>query len=260
MSLTRRIGGSIAAAFLLCLVSPAANAGPDCGGRPLIVFAAASLTDAANDMAAAFEEETGCTVSVSIAGSSTLARQVAEGAPAGVFLSANRQWVDWLQEEAPDRVIGDPVVIARNSLVAVSSKAPAKDAGLAAILSPHFAMGDPAHVPAGIYGKAALETLGVWAEIEKNGVFTENVRVALQLAARGEVGAAIVYATDAKMEPDLAIAWRFDPETHPEIAYEGVVIDGSEPGAAFLDLVDSRQGREILSRYGFMPGKAAGNG
>lgn len=254
-----RIAALSVALLLAVAAAPASASGLACGDRPLVVFAAASMTDAVGEFAREFEADTGCRVAVSVAGSSTLARQIAEGAPAGVFISANRDWVDWLARNAPERLAGEPVIVARNGLVAaVRSGAGADIAGL---LSKRFAMADPQHVPAGIYGKAALSSLGIWDAVSANAVFTENVRVALALAARGEVGAAIVYSTDARMQPDLVVAFRFDPASHPEIVYDAVLLTGGEAvGKAFLDRLTAPQGQEILARYGFLPGGRGGEG
>ena len=154
---------------------------------------------------------------------------------------------------------GEPMVIARNGLVVASKSTDSAD--IADLLSSRFAMGDPTNVPAGIYAKAALETLGIWDAVSANAAFAENVRVALAMAARGEVGAAIVYSTDARMQPDLAIAYRFDPASHPEIAYEAVLLTGGgEVGQAFLDRLSAPQGQAILARFGFLAGGEAGQG
>ena len=167
--------------------------------------------------------------------------------------------MSWLQENAPDRLAGNPVVIARNGLVVAAKSAGSTD--IADLLSSRFAMGDPTNVPAGIYAEAALETLGIWDAVSANAAFAENVRVALAMAARGEVGAAIVYSTDARMQPDLAIAYRFDPASHPEIAYEAVLLTGGgEVGQAFLDRLSAPQGQAILARFGFLAGGEAGQG
>ncbi|QKV20337.1 molybdate ABC transporter substrate-binding protein [Oricola thermophila] len=243
------------------LAAPQAGAETVCGDEPLTVFAAASLADAVGEIATAYESKTGCTAAVSTAGTSTLARQIAVGAPADIFLSANRDWVAWLREEAPTRLAGSPRTFARNALVIVSRPDTSAETGIAALLSTRFAMGDPGHVPAGIYAKAALSSLGLWDDIARNAVFTENVRVALALAARGDVGAAIVYATDATMESTLAVAHAFNPSSHPEIAYEAVLLtDGGAAGQAFLDLLSGSEGQAILARFGFLPGDEPGNG
>ena len=259
-SLTAFRRGALAAFAALPLsTATAAAADLDCGDGPLIVFAAASMTDAVGEFAEGFRADTGCAVSVSVAGSSTLARQIAAGAPAGVYISANRDWVTWLGENAPNRLAGEAMVIARNGLVVASISTDSADIG--DLLSSRFAMGDPTNVPAGIYAKAALETLGIWDDVSANAAFAENVRVALAMAARGEVGAAIVYSTDARMEPDLAIAYRFDPASHPEIAYEAVLLTGGgEVGQAFLDRLNAAEGQAILAKYGFLPGGEAGQG
>lgn len=256
---TFRLGALPAFAALMLSAGAVTSAELDCGDRPLIVFAAASMTDAIGEVAEGFRGDTGCAVSVSVASSSTLARQIAEGAPAGVYISANRDWVSWLQANAPDRLAGNPVVIARNGLVVAAKSAGSTD--IADLLSSRFAMGDPTNVPAGIYAKAALVTLGIWDDVSANAAFAENVRVALAMAARGEVGAAIVYSTDARMEPDLAIAYRFDPASHPEIAYEAVLLTGGgEVAKAFLERLNAPRGKAILAEYGFLAGGEAGQG
>jgi molybdate transport system substrate-binding protein len=242
----------IAFAALAFATIPAAAGDSQCPDRPLTIFAAASLTDVTGDIAGAYRNDTGCKAVVSTAGTSTLARQIAEGAPADIFLSANLAWVSWLTNKNPDLAVGPPVTFAHNRLVVVGKD---QTGDLAELLSRRFAMGDPAHVPAGIYAKAALETIGIWSDVSYNAVFTENVRVALSLAARGDVGAAIVYATDARLVPGLAVAWRFDPELHPEIAYQAVLLKGSgEAGQRFMDILAGSEGRKILTGYGFLPG------
>lgn len=252
----------ILAFALLAVFAPVSSASAkdiDCGKDPLIVFAAASMTDAVGAFAETFEAETGCPVALSVASSSTLARQIAQGAPAGVYISANRAWMDWLGDNAPDRLAAEPLVIARNALVAVSSRRETAD--IADLLSSRFAMGDPTNVPAGIYAKAALETLGLWADVSANAAFAENVRVALAMAARGEVGAAIVYSTDARMEPDLSVAYRFDTATHPEIAYQaGPLSGGGQAARVFLERLAGKQGQAVLAKYGFLAGGDGGQG
>ncbi|TCD11380.1 molybdate ABC transporter substrate-binding protein [Oricola cellulosilytica] len=221
-----------------------------CGDRPLLVFAAASLTDVIEAAAAAFTAATECPVAISVAGSSVLARQIEAGAPATLFLSANSEWVTWLETNAAERISGPPRVLARNRLVVVGRADPAE---IADLLSTRFAMADPAHVPAGMYAKTALEALGVWTDVASNAIFTENVRLALSLAERGDVSTAIVYATDARMEPGLNVLYRFDDANYPEIRYEAVLLTGAgETGGAFLDMLAGPEGQEILAKYGFL--------
>ncbi|PYE87744.1 molybdate ABC transporter substrate-binding protein [Phyllobacterium leguminum] len=217
----------------------------------VLVFAAASMKDVVEEAARQFKAKNGVEITVSFAASSVLAKQIEAGAPASIFISADNDWMDYLQQRklisAPSRRI-----IAGNALV-IAAAAGNGGSGLGLLEAGRFAMGDPSNVPAGKYGKAALEKLGVWENVEKNAVFTENVRVALQYVNRGEVNAAIVYASDLAAAPDLAEAYRFPASSHNAIVYPAALVsDGTAEGRAFLEFLSSDKGQTIMKAKGFV--------
>lgn len=225
----------------------------------LTVFAAASLTNALQDIGKAFEAKSGHTVKFSFAASSALAKQIESGAPAGVFLSADEQWMDYLAERA--LIVADSRrTLLGNSLVLVvpaDSKAtvdikPGFD--LAGLLGDgRLATGDPAHVPVGKYAKAALTALGVWQIAEPRLVNADSVRAALVLVERGEVPLGIVYATDAAVTPKVRVAGSFPADSHPAITYPSAIIAGQDSAAArdFNAWLRSDTARSVFTRYGF---------
>ena len=197
----------------------------DAATKNLLVFAAASLKNALDAIAEEWRRETGKRATISYAASSTLAKQIENGAPADLFISADRDWMDFLEHSK----LIDPksrVDLLGNRLVLIAPK----DSKIDLVIRPGFdiaailgdgrlAMADPAAVPAGLYGKAALETLGVWSSVANHIAAAENVRAALLLVARGEAPLGIVYQTDAAAEPGVRIVASFPPETHPPIVY-----------------------------------------
>lgn len=222
---------------------------------PVTVFAAISMKDALEAAAQAYQAAAeGPPVVFSFAASSVLARQIEAGAPADLFISADAAWMDWLAErgliEAESRR-----AIAGNSLVAVVAPGGAPVADPARLLAGgRFTMGDPAHVPAGVYAKAALDHLGLWEQVRRNAVFGENVRVALELVRRGEVAAALVYASDLSVAPDLESVFTFPADSHPAIVYPAALAAGGDPDAlAFLDFLSGEAGQRILAAHGFAP-------
>jgi molybdate transport system substrate-binding protein len=210
----------------LALLDTASNATPALAQtKDTVVFAAASLKNALDAIAADWRRETGKHATISYAASSTLAKQIENGAPADLFISADRDWMDYLEE----RKLIDPksrVDLLGNVLVLI---APADSTAqvtvaagfpLAALLGDgRLAMADPAAVPAGRYGKAALTTLGVWDAVAGRVAAAETVRAALLLVARGEAPLGIVYQTDAAVEPGVKIVGTFPPDSHPPIIY-----------------------------------------
>lgn len=242
-------------ALCLLLLSPSARA-----ADPLTIFAAASLTDAIEEILTRHRQETGAIVRLSVASSSTLARQIEAGAPADIFASANDRWMDYLEERnliAPATRL-NPI---RNRLVVISAGATAGIPGEAAKvlgrLQPgqHLAVGDPDHVPAGIYARQALESLGLWAELEHRLARADNVRAALALVARGEAPLGIVYATDATIAPDVTILATFPEDSHRPIRYPFAITAGND-GAAARDLLNRLTGEAAMTiyrKYGFVP-------
>ncbi len=223
------------------------------------VFAAASLKEAMDAQAKRFEVDTGNKVVVAYAGSNALAKQIEGAAPADLFISADLAWMDYVDQRhlvAP----GTRVTLLRNTLVLVapasstSALTIAPRFGLAAALgSDKLAMGNPDSVPAGKYGKGALEALGVWAGIEKQVARTENVRAALALVSRGEAPFGIVYGTDAFADKGVRIVDTFPADTHPPILYPAAVLASSKSPAArpLLDYLRSADAGKVWRKYGF---------
>ncbi|SIN81229.1 molybdate ABC transporter substrate-binding protein [Vannielia litorea] len=206
------------------------------------VFAAASLKGALDEVAAAWNGE----VQISYAGSSALARQIAAGAPADLFLSANPEWVDWLEA---DGVALKRVDLLSNALVLVAG-ADDPRAGLDQLKGQdRVAMALVDAVPAGIYGKAALESLGLWEAVAPRVVQADNVRAALALVALGEAPLGIVYATDARAEPGVRVVAEFPPMSHPPILYPVAAL--TEAGAPLMGFLQSAEAAEIFTRHGF---------
>lgn len=236
---------------LAAALAPAAAAAAD-----LTVFAAASLGTALSEVETAWEAETGRDLAVVLAGSSALARQIRQGAPADVFISANPDWMDAIEAEGLVRP-GTRRDLLTNTLVLVAhgSDAPPLDpAALPQALGDgRLAMALVEAVPAGIYGKAALTHLGLWDALAPRVAETDNVRAALALVAAGEAPFGIVYATDAHAEPRVSVVATFPGDSHPPIVYPAAVIDGSTaPDAeAFLDWLQGPTARAAFDAQGF---------
>jgi molybdate transport system substrate-binding protein len=240
--------------FCLVLLGPAARA------QELTVFAAASLTDAMRDVAGAWEKAGHKPLRQSFSASSTLARQIEQGAPANLFASADEKWMDYLATRgliASDTradILGNDLV-----LIVPANRAKHVTIGrgfdLVALLGPdgRLATGDPAHVPAGIYAQQALTRLGVWSAVEPRLARTEDVRGALQLVERGEAPAGIVYATDAAVSSGVAIAGTFPADSHDPITYPFAVVKGGDtPEArALLAFLRGPEAEAIFTRRGF---------
>jgi molybdate transport system substrate-binding protein len=242
----------VLAAFALTL----ALGGPARAG-PLTVFAAASLKGSLDEAVHTFEAATGNTVRVAYGASSTLARQIDAGAPAQVFISADKDWMDYV--ESRGLLAHHPVVLLTNSLVLVApaGSVPKLPIGpgfaiAAALHGGRLAVADPRAVPAGKYARAALESLGVWHEVEGRLASAENVRAALALVARGEAPLGIVYRTDAMAEAGVAVVDTFPASSHPSIVYPMGVLRGAPKAAGDLAaFLASPAARSIWMRYGF---------
>jgi len=236
------------------LLAPAAAS-----ARDILVFAAASLKNALDDAAAAYKRETGTGVTVSYAASSALAKQIEAGAPADIFVSADLDWMDYLDGKGLIAK-GTRHNLLGNTLVLIAPK----DSTIATRIEPGFplsrlldggklAMCDTAAVPAGKYGKAALEYLGVWPSVAGAVAAAPNVRAALLLVARREAPLGIVYTTDAAAEPAVRIVGTFPEATHPPIIYPiGLVAPTPSPEAApFLAWLESAKARSFFEKQGF---------
>ena len=226
---------------------------------PVVVFAAASLANAFEEIGRAWTARGGAPVRFSFAASSTLARQIEQGAPAGIFASADREWMDWLIErKLADRSIAR--TLATNALVVVvpagnpATLSLAAGTDVAAAFPPgRIATGDPAHVPVGRYARQALEKLGAWNALAPRLVRADNVRSALAFVERGEVGSGIVYATDAAVAPRVRVAGTFPPGTHPRIVYPVARLTGRDDEAtrAFFDFLVGPEALAVLRKHGF---------
>jgi len=244
-------------ACLLACLSPFAAAA---AAESLTVFAAASLTESFRNPNLLWQAAGHAPLRLSFASSSTLARQIEQGAPANLFASADEQWADYLDTRgllAP----GTRASLLTNELVLVVPRDRARqvvigpELNLAALLGPdgRLATGDPAHVPAGIYAKQALTKLGLWAAAEPRLARTEDVRGALLLVERGEAPAGIVYATDAAASAGVAVAGTFPASSHEPVTYPlAIVRAGDTPEArALLAFLAGPQAREVFVKRGF---------
>ena len=243
----------LAAPALLAAALPAVAADP-------IVFAAASLKNALDDVAAIYHQKTGRSVAISYAGTATLARQIEQGAPADIFFSADMAWMDYavahklVQPETRDTLLGNEIVlVVPKDSTATIRIAPGMD--LAGLLGRdgRLAMANVDSVPAGRYGKAALESLGVWKSVAGRIVQSENVRLALAFVARGEVPAGIVYATDAAAEPAVKVIGTFPADSHKPILYPvAMTASSTNPDAkAFFDFLRSDAALPAYRKQGF---------
>jgi molybdate transport system substrate-binding protein len=224
----------------------------------LLVFAAASLGDALTQVDAAFTAQTGVEVKASVAASSVLAKQIEAGAPAEVFLSADREWMDYLEQRAllqagsRHDLLGNALVLIAPGDSTVRLKiAPGFD--LAGTLGEgRLAMGDPDSVPAGRYARAALMKLGVWPQVSARVIGAENVRAALEYVARGEAPLGIVYGTDAQAEKRVRVVDVFPPDSYPPIIYPLALTRAATPLAArYAAFLRGDGAKAIFERHGF---------
>ncbi|MGL4396966.1 MAG: molybdate ABC transporter substrate-binding protein [Hyphomicrobium sp.] len=227
----------------------------------ITIFAAASLKTSLDAVAAEFSKATGKKTVISYAASSALAKQIEHAAPADIFISADLAWMDYLAEKALiDTATRSNVLFNRLVLIApeVSKLAlkivPGFDLA-SALGDGKLAIGDVQAVPAGKYGKAALEKLGAWSAVEPKVAGAENVRAALALVARGEAVMGIVYHTDAVAEQKVKVVDTFPDNTHPKIVYPAAVTRASlqpETAAAFLAYLKSPPAQAIFAKDGFV--------
>jgi molybdate transport system substrate-binding protein len=227
--------------------------------KSIIVFAAASMKNALDDVDAAFTKKSGIKVIASYAASSALIKQIEQGAPADVFVSADLRWMEYgaqkklVQNGTRVNLLGNRLVLIapKDSKIGNVTIRPGFDlAGLAG--SGRIATGDVRAVPAGLYAKAALQKLGVWGSVEQKIAMAENVRAALILVARGEAPLGIVYETDAKIEPDVKIVGIFPDDSHPPIVYPVAATTGAKPDATqYLAFLRSQAAKSIFEAFSF---------
>ncbi|MCE5272141.1 molybdate ABC transporter substrate-binding protein [bacterium] len=254
--------GRVRSFFPLALAVVVALSAAGCGGAKkeplrLNVACAASLTDVMEAAGKAYAAKTGVQVECEFGSSGALARKVAGDAPFDLFVSANLQWLKFLEDNG--RVdSGAGVRVALNTLVCVvpaEAKAVPRSAAELAGLD-RVALGDPEHVPAGIYARQALQYSAVWDSLQNNNrlVLSQDVRAVLALVEQGAVDAGIVYATDARMSGRVRLAFTFPEASHDPVDYYAAVVTTSGHAAEAARLLEFMQGaefRDILTGYGF---------
>ncbi len=232
----------------------------------LLVFAAASMKNALEVIGRDYELICKCKIIFSFAGSGTLARQIMAGAPADLYISADMDWMEWLEDKSAILANSRKIIAQNRLVIAVAKNAnlPASPLNIAALLdNKRIAMANPEYVPAGRYGKQALEKLQLWRTVSSQLVYGENVRVSLSLVARGDVGAAIVYFSDAQIEARVRVAYLFDKDDHQQIAYPAGLVKGNiaagNIGGKFLQYLTSGNAREVFQDFGFLAFAQVGN-
>lgn len=227
--------------------------------KRLTVFAAASLKEALDEVNAAYRQAKGVEIVTSYAGSGALIKQIEQGAPADVFISADMESMDYgvtkkaVQEKSRVNLLGNQLV-----LIAAKDSGPGnvsidRNTDLAALAGQgRIATGNVTAVPVGRYARAALEKLGLWLSVRSKLAMVDNVRLALAFVARGEAPLGIVYATDAKAEPKVKVVGTFPEDSHPPIVYPAALTAAAKPGAAdYLDFLQAQGARLIFEKRGF---------
>ncbi|MEK1932935.1 MAG: molybdate ABC transporter substrate-binding protein [Pararhizobium sp.] len=254
-TLLKYLGAAAAAVWIgaVPLAQPAAAA------EKVTVFAAASLKNALDAVNAAWRKEAGKETTVSYAASSALAKQIEAGAPADVFISADLAWMDYvgekklIKEDTRANLLGNRIVLVtgKQDAAPVDIKQGFDLKGL--LGDEKLAMGAVDSVPAGKYGKAALEKLGVWSSVEKNVAGGENVRAALLLVSKGEAPYGIVYKTDAAADIGVTVVGTFPEDSHPPIVYPiSITAESKNPdAAAYVEFVKSAEAAALFEAQGF---------
>lgn len=260
MKLTRLkqlLGLTTASMLCMALISSPSFATEN---QQVTVFAAASLTNVLDEIGQQYEKEHQTKVVFSYASSSTLAKQIANGAPADLFISASQKWMDYLADAKAIDVTSRKTLL-KNTLVLIAEKnSPINEVVLnsdwdikAALAGNRMAVGDPAHVPAGQYAKQALETLGLWQVADPLLARANNVRAALALVEQGEAPLGIVYSTDAKVAQKVKVVATFPASSYSPIEYPVALIkqDASTEAKSFNAYLQSQSAKEVFEKYGF---------
>jgi molybdate transport system substrate-binding protein len=244
-----------------CLAASLVSSSARAQSGPIVVFAAASLKNAFDEAAKAWTAKSKVEVKTSYASSSALAKQIEAGAPADIFISADLDWMNYIDKKnlvkkgTRSRLLGNSIVLVANKKewtkgdVKIANGFPLADL----LGNERLAMADTAAVPAGKYGKAALEKLGVWDSVSNKLAQAENVRAALALVGRGEAPLGIVYKTDAAAEPNVKIVGTFPDDSHKPIVYPAAQLsDSKNPKAAeLLRFLGGSEAKAIFEKHGF---------
>ena len=224
--------------LLTCITLPAGAK-----AESITVFAAASTTNAITDIAQLYKESHPIKVLLSFASSSTLAKQIEQGAPADIYLSANPKWMNYLEEkkaivvDSRTNLLGNRIVLIAPAQSTIDKLVVNSHLDLAGLLGDgRLAMGDPDHVPAGMYGKKAMESLGLWDQIKEKIARAKDVRAALVLVERAEAPLGEVYATDAAISNKVKVVGIFPEESHPKIVYPVALVKKKPRGRSLPDL------------------------
>jgi molybdate transport system substrate-binding protein len=235
---------------------------PPARAEDITVFAAASLTDALGEIGKAYEAKGGGRIVASFASSSDLARQIEHGAPADIFISADQQWADYLDQRGLIEK-GSRLNLLSNELVLVAPAGSTANLAIGpgfpldrALADNRLAVGDPDHVPAGIYARQALESLGVWRSVENKLARAGSVRAALAFVERGECPLGIVYRSDALSDSMVRVVGVFPADSHPPVTYPAALVAGRHSQAAleFLHYLLMPDAARIFKKYGFEMG------
>jgi molybdate transport system substrate-binding protein len=254
----RKIIGVVLIAWLAIGGAPASAA--EANTQSLTVFAAASLTDAMQELGDGFTRETSIPVRFSFASSAALARQIENGAPADIFFSADLEWMDYLQSrhliqrDTRHDVLGNRLVLIAPADSKIQLKIEQKFPLAAALGKGRLATGDPDSVPAGRYAHEALTTLGVWNGVVDRLVRADSVRSALAFVDRGEAPLGIVYETDALIDKHVRLVDVFPANSHLPIVYPIAMTSAAKPEAArFVAYIRGRAAEAVFKAYGFLP-------
>jgi molybdate transport system substrate-binding protein len=245
--------------FSLVILCGAASSPVLAQDNSLTVFAAASLKNALDDIDEAYTAKTGIKIVASYAASSALAKQIEQGAPADIFVSADTDWMDYatrkktIQESTRVNLLGNSIVLIAPKDSTIDHVAIGPGFDLAKLAgSRRIATGDVKAVPVGKYAKAALENLGAWQAAEPKFAMAESVRAALTLVARGEAALGIVYATDSRVEPGVKIVGTFPADSHPAIIYPVAATTTARAKATdYLAFLRSSAAKTVFEKYGF---------
>lgn len=251
----RMRGLMVACAVSVALVLGAGKA----AAADVMVYAAASLKESIGEAAKLFEAETKTAVKFNLGASGTLAKQITEGAPAGLFVSADAKWTKSLKDKG---LLTTDHVLLKNELVLVAPKTTEckiefkPEFAFADAFKGKFAIGDPASVPAGKYAKEALTKLGWFEPLKDRLILSKDVRETMRVVEMAGADLGVVYKTDALLSKELNIVGVFPAETHSPVVYTiGVVKGASEDAAKFQDFLLSPKAADIFAKYGFAPAK-----
>ncbi len=251
----KRLNGWVATALVCALA-----AAPSFAAEKVTVFAAASLTNALTEIGQQYSKTHADKVIFSFASSSTLARQIAQGAPADVYLSANQKWMDYLVKQKAVKADTRKTLLKNNLVLIASDKTSIGKVELnaqwdiaKALDGNRLSVGDPDHVPAGRYAKQALQSLHLWSKAEPLLARGSNVRAALALVERDEAPLGIVYGTDAKIASHIKVVATFPASSHKPIEYPLVLVKAKPDAASqkFYSYLQTDAAKQVFKKYGF---------